>query len=91
MVPDHRDQPTIRAEDGAGDRPREGLLECGASVPSPPHAHVVIAGSSDERAAAVERRASDRCADSQLPQVMLRPFEDREFFPAGVKHRYTRG
>jgi phenylacetate-CoA ligase len=30
-------------------------------------------------------------ADSQLPQVMLRPFEDREFFPAGVKHRYTRG
>jgi phenylacetate-CoA ligase len=30
-------------------------------------------------------------ADRQLPQVMLRPFEDREFFPPGVKHRYTRG
>jgi phenylacetate-CoA ligase len=30
-------------------------------------------------------------ADRQLPQVRLRPFEDREFFPAGVKHRYTRG
>ena len=27
----------------------------------------------------------------QLPQVQLRPFEDPEFFPAGVKHRYTRG
>jgi phenylacetate-CoA ligase len=30
-------------------------------------------------------------ADRQLPQVRLRPFEDHEFFPAGVKHRYTRG
>jgi phenylacetate-CoA ligase len=30
-------------------------------------------------------------ADRQLPQVVLRPFEDLEFFPPGVKHRYTRG
>src|SRR5262249_28755285 len=30
-------------------------------------------------------------ADRQLPQVQVRPFEDPEFFPAGVKHRYTRG
>lgn len=30
-------------------------------------------------------------ADRQLPQVRLRPFEDPEFFPPGVKHRYTRG
>jgi phenylacetate-CoA ligase len=30
-------------------------------------------------------------AGRQLPQVQVRPFEDREFFPAGVKHRYTRG
>lgn len=28
--------------------------------------------------------------DKQLPQVTLRPFEDPEYFPAGVKHRYTR-
>ncbi|HTU73458.1 MAG TPA: phenylacetate--CoA ligase family protein [Trebonia sp.] len=27
----------------------------------------------------------------QLPQIVLRPFEDPEHFPAGVKHRYTRG
>jgi phenylacetate-CoA ligase len=27
----------------------------------------------------------------RLSQVQVRPFEDREFFPAGVKHRYTRG
>lgn len=27
----------------------------------------------------------------QLPDVRLRPFEDPEFFPPGVKHRYTRG
>jgi phenylacetate-CoA ligase len=26
----------------------------------------------------------------QLPQVTLRPFEDPEYFPAGVKHRYIR-
>jgi phenylacetate-CoA ligase len=30
-------------------------------------------------------------ADRQLPQILLRPFEDPEYFPAGVKHRYTRG
>jgi phenylacetate-CoA ligase len=29
-------------------------------------------------------------ADRQLPQVQLRPYEDPEYFPAGVKHRYTR-
>jgi phenylacetate-CoA ligase len=28
--------------------------------------------------------------EKQLPKVMLRPFEDPEYFPAGVKHRYTR-
>jgi phenylacetate-CoA ligase len=28
--------------------------------------------------------------DKQLPWVSLRPFEDPEYFPAGVKHRYTR-
>ena len=30
-------------------------------------------------------------ADRQLPDVVLRPFQDPEYFPAGVKHRYTRG
>lgn len=29
-------------------------------------------------------------AEKQLPKVTLRPFEDPEYFPAGVKHRYTR-
>jgi phenylacetate-CoA ligase len=29
-------------------------------------------------------------AEKQLPKVALRPFEDAEYFPAGVKHRYTR-
>lgn len=28
--------------------------------------------------------------DKQLPWVSLRPFGDPEYFPAGVKHRYTR-
>lgn len=28
--------------------------------------------------------------ERQRPEVELRPFEDPEFFPAGVKHRYTR-
>jgi len=28
--------------------------------------------------------------EKQQPQVRLRPFEDPEYFPAGVKHRYTR-
>jgi phenylacetate-CoA ligase len=28
--------------------------------------------------------------NKQLPWVSLRPFEDPEYFPAGVKHRYTR-
>jgi len=28
--------------------------------------------------------------EKQLPKVTLRPFEDPEYFPAGVKHRYTR-
>jgi hypothetical protein len=30
-------------------------------------------------------------AGSQLPQVALRPAGDPEYFPVGVKHRYTRG
>jgi phenylacetate-CoA ligase len=29
-------------------------------------------------------------AASQLPAVTLKPTGDPEFFPAGVKHRYTR-
>ena len=29
-------------------------------------------------------------AEKQLPEVILRVFEDPEYFPAGVKHRYTR-
>jgi phenylacetate-CoA ligase len=28
--------------------------------------------------------------EKQQPRVVLRPFEDPEYFPAGVKHRYTR-
>ncbi|MGR9051593.1 MAG: phenylacetate--CoA ligase family protein, partial [Gammaproteobacteria bacterium] len=28
--------------------------------------------------------------ERQLPQVTLRPFADPEYFPTGVKHRYTR-
>ena len=30
-------------------------------------------------------------AGHQLPQVTLRPAGDPGYFPAGVKHRYTRG
>ena len=30
-------------------------------------------------------------ADRQLPEVDLRPAGDPEYFPVGVKHRYTRG
>ncbi|WP_132122899.1 phenylacetate--CoA ligase family protein [Actinocrispum wychmicini] len=30
-------------------------------------------------------------AGRQLPEVVLRPAGDPEYFPAGVKHRYTRG
>ncbi len=30
-------------------------------------------------------------AERQLPDVILRPFQDLEYFPPGVKHRYTRG
>ncbi len=30
-------------------------------------------------------------ADRQLPDVALRGFQDPEYFPPGVKHRYTRG
>ena len=30
-------------------------------------------------------------ADRQLPDVVLRPFQDVRHFPPGVKHRYTRG
>ncbi|GAB7037148.1 MULTISPECIES: phenylacetate--CoA ligase family protein [Catenuloplanes] len=30
-------------------------------------------------------------ADRQTPRIELRPAGDPEFFPAGVKHRYTRG
>ena len=30
-------------------------------------------------------------AERQLPDVVLRPFQDLEHFPPGVKHRYTRG
>jgi phenylacetate-CoA ligase len=29
-------------------------------------------------------------AQRQLPEVVLRPAADREYFPVGVKHRYTR-
>ena len=29
-------------------------------------------------------------AERQLPQVVLRPAGDPEYFPVGVKHRYTR-
>jgi phenylacetate-CoA ligase len=29
-------------------------------------------------------------AERQLPEVVLRPSGDPEYFPAGVKHRYTR-
>ncbi|HEY2519288.1 MAG TPA: phenylacetate--CoA ligase family protein [Streptosporangiaceae bacterium] len=30
-------------------------------------------------------------AERQLPEVVLRPAGEPEYFPAGVKHRYTRG
>lgn len=30
-------------------------------------------------------------ADRQLPEIVLRPAGDPEYFPVGVKHRYTRG
>jgi phenylacetate-CoA ligase len=30
-------------------------------------------------------------AERQVPDVVLKPFQDPEYFPAGVKHRYTRG
>ena len=30
-------------------------------------------------------------ADCQLPAVTLRPAGDPDYFPVGVKHRYTRG
>ena len=30
-------------------------------------------------------------AGYQLPKVTLRPAGDPEYFPVGVKHRYTRG
>lgn len=29
-------------------------------------------------------------AERQLPRITLRPFADAEYFPVGVKHRYTR-
>ena len=29
-------------------------------------------------------------AERQTPRVVLRPTDDPEFFPVGVKHRYTR-
>lgn len=29
--------------------------------------------------------------DRQVPQITLHPFGDPEYFPVGVKHRYTRG
>lgn len=29
-------------------------------------------------------------ADKQQPRIVFRPFADPEYFPAGVKHRYTR-
>jgi phenylacetate-CoA ligase len=29
-------------------------------------------------------------AERQLPEVQLRPAGDPEYFPVGVKHRYTR-
>ena len=29
-------------------------------------------------------------ADRQLPEIVLRPTGDPEYFPVGVKHRYTR-
>ena len=29
-------------------------------------------------------------AERQLPEVVLRPAGDPEYFPVGVKHRYTR-
>jgi phenylacetate-CoA ligase len=29
-------------------------------------------------------------AERQTPDVELRPADDPEFFPVGVKHRYTR-
>ena len=29
-------------------------------------------------------------AERQLPRITLRSFADPEYFPAGVKHRYTR-
>ena len=29
-------------------------------------------------------------AERQLPRITLRSFADSEYFPAGVKHRYTR-
>jgi phenylacetate-CoA ligase len=30
-------------------------------------------------------------AERQRPEVVLRPTGDPEYFPVGVKHRYTRG
>ncbi|GAB2803991.1 phenylacetate--CoA ligase family protein [Streptomyces daliensis] len=61
------------------------------------------AGRRDADAGAIARSVRDQLvrlnsefahyvpADRQLPHIVLRDFADPEFFPAGVKHRYTRG
>ena len=43
-------------------------------------------------AAAAEQRVRQlRAGGYQLPEVTLRPAGDPDYFPVGVKHRYTRG
>ena len=71
----------------------------GGDLSAAAHALAVSSGSSGEPTVwprstvdelVVARRFESALVDWQTPIVEMRPVNDPEYFPAGVKHRYTR-
>ncbi len=78
-------------DDADGDRELWVTVELAAGEPATPERAATAAESI--RAAVLLRNsefANYVPAANQLPHVELRPAADPEFFPVGVKHRYTR-
>lgn len=78
-------------ESAAGDRELRLTVELLPGVaPDPAKAGLIADSVREELLRLNSEFANYVPKECQTPVVTLRPFEDPEYFPAGVKHRYTR-
>lgn len=79
------------AETASGDKVLRLTVESAPGAASDPATAAAIAESVQRELLRLNSEfAHYTPAEKQLPEVILRPFGDPEYFPAGVKHRYTR-